>query len=215
MPDDPRFKPCCEAWRHAHDQGTDSEGWQSLIWYNEDTSDQATYVSCVGRHEAESELPAVLFCPWCGASKAVTTPAADLRAYVAGVPVEIVSPPASPVDYSYSASIPNPPPLVGSTADVVPGSMRLSKVPPAAPGAYYRWPCGMFEDIGGPWQVFLYRPMPSTPAGDLVANFDSKEEADEAVAELNAKGDSLEDARVIWSAAGQYVRRDMKARAGF
>lgn len=62
---------------------------------------------------------------------------------------------------------------------------------------YYRWPCGMFEEIGGmsqPWAVYSMRPMPCTPAGDIVATFASKELADAAAAELNAGRYSLEEA---------------------
>lgn len=69
MSDDPRFRPCCEAWRHAHDEGTDREGAFALAWYADDDGDQSAYISCLGCGEAASELPAVRFCPWCGVAK--------------------------------------------------------------------------------------------------------------------------------------------------
>jgi hypothetical protein len=50
--------------------------------------------------------------------------------------------------------------------------------------SFYRWPCGMFENIGGPWSVMRYRPMPCTPAGDVVITVDSKEACDRIVAAL-------------------------------
>jgi hypothetical protein len=58
----------------------------------------------------------------------------------------------------------------------------------------------MFEDLGGPWQVYRYRPMPSTPAGDLVAFFATKDAADRAVADWNAAEYSLEDVRGLYIA---------------
>lgn len=65
------FKPCCEAWEHAHDDGTDSEGFTSLVWYT-DGLDSRPYMSCVGSAPgAVSELPPIRFCPWCGAEKDV------------------------------------------------------------------------------------------------------------------------------------------------
>lgn len=60
---------------------------------------------------------------------------------------------------------------------------------------YYRWPSGMFERLGGPWVVLKFRPMPSTPAGDLVAEFPSKDAADAAAAALNHDAPDLEEAR--------------------
>ena len=60
---------------------------------------------------------------------------------------------------------------------------------------YYRWPCGMFEGIGVSWRVYRSRSMPCTPAGDLVANFDSKEAADAAAYELNINETPIDKAR--------------------
>lgn len=61
---------------------------------------------------------------------------------------------------------------------------------------YYRWPNGVFEFLGGihGWRVLKYRPMPNTPAGDSVATFKTKEEADIAAAELNENNIKLSDA---------------------
>jgi hypothetical protein len=58
----PEFQPCCEAWRHAHDDGTDSEGAYSLIWYDDDHG-PGPHVGTYDDH------PPVKFCPWCGAHK--------------------------------------------------------------------------------------------------------------------------------------------------
>lgn len=65
---------------------------------------------------------------------------------------------------------------------------------------FYRWPCGMFKDIGGPWQVYLSRPMPCTPSGDLVGEFATQAAADLAADELNAASLSLDDARALYGA---------------
>ena len=66
--------------------------------------------------------------------------------------------------------------------------------------AYYRWPCGMFDSLGGPWQVYRFRPMPCTPAGDLVAAFESKGAADLVAKELNEAGVSLAEAKARFDA---------------
>ncbi|HSH41629.1 MAG TPA: hypothetical protein VK973_05825 [Arenicellales bacterium] len=58
----------------------------------------------------------------------------------------------------------------------------------------------MFEDIGPPWEVYRYRPMPCTPAGDPVAMFESKDAADAAVKKLNEAGCTLEEARKLYAA---------------
>ena len=63
---------------------------------------------------------------------------------------------------------------------------------------YYRWPNGMFENLGGPWLVMKYRPMPSTPAGDVVAEFPSKEIADAVADEFNRYSPDLEEARSLF-----------------
>lgn len=67
--------------------------------------------------------------------------------------------------------------------------------------AFYRWPCGMFEDIGGPWSVIRYRPMACTPAGDVVITIDSKEACDRIVAALMERDPepSLEEAQQLAS----------------
>lgn len=74
--------------------------------------------------------------------------------------------------------------------------MAHSPEPPKGP--YYRWPSGTFEDLGPPWQVYLYRPMPRTPAGDVVATFATKEEADAAADQLNRTNPSLEEVRRLY-----------------
>jgi len=45
---------CCPTFRAALTPGTDSEGWQQLIW-DED-----------GVVEMGQNLPQINFCPWCG-----------------------------------------------------------------------------------------------------------------------------------------------------
>lgn len=60
---------------------------------------------------------------------------------------------------------------------------------------YYRFPCGMFEDIGPPWAVMKWRSMPATPAGDTVCEFYDKAECDKAVEELNQLDLYLDEAR--------------------
>jgi hypothetical protein len=62
---------------------------------------------------------------------------------------------------------------------------------------YYRWPSGIFENLGEKfgWCVMKYRPMASTPAGDLVSAFKTKEEADEASERLNDEDCDLYEAR--------------------
>lgn len=59
---------------------------------------------------------------------------------------------------------------------------------------YYRFPEGAYEDLGPPFTVIKYRPMPSTPAGDEIAIFDTAAEADLAVDFLNSSGFSLKEA---------------------
>jgi hypothetical protein len=60
---------------------------------------------------------------------------------------------------------------------------------------FYRWPCGSFEVLGAPWTLMRYRPEPRTPSGDSIADFASKEACDAAVADLNERAASLEEAR--------------------
>ena len=64
-----KFKACCEAWSHANDEGTDGEGFGSLIWYTEFDDDLRPYTSVLGDPPAVSELPPLRYCPWCGARK--------------------------------------------------------------------------------------------------------------------------------------------------
>lgn len=64
--------------------------------------------------------------------------------------------------------------------------------------SFYRWPSGVFQSLGRPWLVLLYRPMPSTPAGDLVAEFATMAEADAAADALCRMGLTLADAQ-IWA----------------
>lgn len=61
--------------------------------------------------------------------------------------------------------------------------------------ALYRWPVGTFEPLGAPWLVIRYRPMPCTPAGDVIAEFETKEQADAAVDQLCAARPSLSQAK--------------------
>lgn len=51
-------QPCCDNWAKAHEDGTDNEGYASLIYYDHDE-----------RVIIGNDLPAVNFCPWCGAKK--------------------------------------------------------------------------------------------------------------------------------------------------
>lgn len=66
---------------------------------------------------------------------------------------------------------------------------------------YFRWPCGLFEPLGAPWQVFRLRPMPGTPEGDLVASFATMGAADDAAQALNQAGATLEEARARFAGA--------------
>ncbi|MCC7546185.1 MAG: hypothetical protein IT532_00295 [Burkholderiales bacterium] len=62
---------------------------------------------------------------------------------------------------------------------------------------YYRFPDGMFDgpDYSGPWTVMRYRPMPCTPAGDVVVDCPTREQADDLAARLNQLGVDLAAAR--------------------
>lgn len=52
---------------------------------------------------------------------------------------------------------------------------------------YFRWPCGMFDLPGvAEYSVIKYRPMPCTPAGDVVKSGLTKAQADEIVSKLNS-----------------------------
>jgi len=55
-------EPCCESWRHAHDFGTDAEGYGAAI-RNMEGADDGPMMS--------GELPVIKFCPWCGAAKSL------------------------------------------------------------------------------------------------------------------------------------------------
>ena len=59
---------------------------------------------------------------------------------------------------------------------------------------YHRFPNGHFEEIGGPWYVLTRKLMPRTPSGDIVGEFETKEEAD-------AYMRYLDDNRVDWQDA--------------
>ena len=50
---------CCDAWGLARQEGTDNEGYGSLIIDN-----RPGYGWGIG-----CDLPRVLYCPWCGATK--------------------------------------------------------------------------------------------------------------------------------------------------
>ena len=50
-------KECCETWRLAHQNGTDNEGYEALVFYDD------------GQAKIGDRLPNVAFCPWCGAAK--------------------------------------------------------------------------------------------------------------------------------------------------
>lgn len=61
---------------------------------------------------------------------------------------------------------------------------------------YYRWPCGVYEDLGKPgeWFVMTTRPTPSTPSGDVVRRCASREEADRVCDDLNRRNVSWSEA---------------------
>jgi hypothetical protein len=50
-------QPCCASWEAAHRNGTDNEMYGALVYW----LDHNPYIGC--------DLPAVEFCPWCGARK--------------------------------------------------------------------------------------------------------------------------------------------------
>jgi hypothetical protein len=70
---------------------------------------------------------------------------------------------------------------------------------------YYRWPSGAYEHLGEGmgWFVIKHRPEPFTPAGSVVAQFGTKEEADSAAAALNWEGCTLSQARMRYSAGAE------------
>ncbi len=63
-------KPCCDGWRRALENGTDSEGCYPAITYRQgefDWPDGATEpVTIPDGYCLGVDLPLVLFCPWCG-----------------------------------------------------------------------------------------------------------------------------------------------------
>ena len=63
---------------------------------------------------------------------------------------------------------------------------------------YYTWPCGMFKELGPPFYVYRYRPMPCTPAGDELLKCETREHADAIVASME-KGMSLQEAIACYS----------------
>ena len=46
---------CCDTMRMAHEQGTDNEGYEQLVWPQEG-----------GGLGIGDGLPLISFCPWCG-----------------------------------------------------------------------------------------------------------------------------------------------------
>lgn len=52
---------------------------------------------------------------------------------------------------------------------------------------YYRWPSGIFEELGlrYGWSVMKYRPSPCTPAGEELFKSTSKKLVDDMVRRLN------------------------------
>jgi hypothetical protein len=48
---------CCVGWEAAKQHGTDSEGWQQLLWVHEDAPKDVV----IG-----ADLAPINFCPWCG-----------------------------------------------------------------------------------------------------------------------------------------------------
>lgn len=59
-----KFRPCCDAWRLAHEEGTDNECAFPLIWYASDDDDVRPRTST-----HDSGLPPIRYCPWCGSDK--------------------------------------------------------------------------------------------------------------------------------------------------
>lgn len=58
--------PCCKWWARAHEWGTDNEGYAPLIRWR----DCGPHMGYATEDEAfDAYLPAVEFCPWCGAKK--------------------------------------------------------------------------------------------------------------------------------------------------
>jgi hypothetical protein len=61
---------------------------------------------------------------------------------------------------------------------------------------FYRWPCGIFEDMELTPSVYTKRLTPTTPQGDFVCYCKSKEEADKLVDYLNRGNFSFEEAKI-------------------
>lgn len=59
---------CCKHWRRAQEEGTDNEGYGSLIYdmsHDRERPVEEKYIGC----SVSSDLPPVRFCPWCGDEK--------------------------------------------------------------------------------------------------------------------------------------------------
>ena len=51
---------CCDTWKKALSEGTDSEGFNSMIIYEDG-------LPTIGNIGSDTELPPLKYCPWCGA----------------------------------------------------------------------------------------------------------------------------------------------------
>ncbi|HEA68107.1 MAG TPA: hypothetical protein ENI07_14980 [Desulfobacterales bacterium] len=54
-----RVPECCETWNKATKEGTDNEGFQALIWFEDGYPK-------TGNIGSDTELPPLKLCPWCG-----------------------------------------------------------------------------------------------------------------------------------------------------
>ena len=54
---------CCESMIHAHESGTDNEGYEELVVYYDESwpNGRPVGVPLIG-----DDLPPIQFCPWCG-----------------------------------------------------------------------------------------------------------------------------------------------------
>jgi len=62
--DPPPGEQCCEPWLAAQIDGTDNEGYHSLLRYG-----VAVKLDGIGWEMGFGDLPFIQFCPWCGAPK--------------------------------------------------------------------------------------------------------------------------------------------------
>ena len=62
-------EPCCQPWETAHLFGTCCEGYSWLIAYDMPWPPGSPPDSSTGKPVIGTDLPAVRFCPWCGARK--------------------------------------------------------------------------------------------------------------------------------------------------